>query len=156
MCDSFLTSTVTPVDTLKGKLSQRSYLWSTSKLDFSSSKQEKVNVLVMSTCVDDNAWRHRHKQHWVGGPESYAQKQKTLRSKEGEIKSLITVRNTPPIVATTSKLKVLSVRDGRSGSAIGRYDCEENMHKVYVLGTLFLAERTQNKMLFCKTLAQFI
>lgn len=53
MCDSFLTSAVTLVDALKGKLSQRSYLWSTSKLDFSSSKQEKVNVLVISTCVDD-------------------------------------------------------------------------------------------------------
>lgn len=53
MCDSFLTSIVTLVDTLKGKLSRRSYLWSTSKLDFSSSKQEKVNVLVMSTYMDD-------------------------------------------------------------------------------------------------------
>lgn len=53
MWDGFLTSTVTLVNTLKGKLSRRSHLWSTSKLDFSSLKQEKVNVLVLSTYVDD-------------------------------------------------------------------------------------------------------
>lgn len=60
-------------------------------------------------CGRHNAGRHRHKEHWVRGPESYAQKQKTLRIKVREM----TVRNAPLIVATTSKLKVLALRDGR-------------------------------------------
>lgn len=53
MCDSFLTGTVMLVDTLKGKLSQRSCLCSTSKLGFGSSKQEEVNALAVSSRVDD-------------------------------------------------------------------------------------------------------
>lgn len=40
-------------DTLKGKLSPRSCLWSTSKLGCRSSKQEEVNALAVSTRVDD-------------------------------------------------------------------------------------------------------
>lgn len=34
--------------------------------------------------------------------------------------------------------------------------CEESMHEVRVLITLFLAERIQNMMHLCKTLSQFI
>lgn len=53
MCNSFLTCTVVLVDTLRGKLSQRSYLWPTSKQSSRSSKQEEVNALTESTRVDD-------------------------------------------------------------------------------------------------------